>query len=89
MCPNNICTEVAAQQLDPLMTVAGNGLAFIGEMNRNDLIEEIMLAQRGWLAECSVEQLRQFVVTLRMQSVRKRLHAEAGITDDGYLRGWL
>lgn len=82
MCPGGKCTEVAAQQQDPLMTVAGNGIGIISEMNRNDLIEEIVLAQRTNLAGCDVEQLRRFVVQLRMHAYHKRLMAEAGVDDE-------
>jgi hypothetical protein len=85
MCPKGLCTE-STTQVDPLMTVAGNGLALIGEMNRQDLIEEIILGQRSNLASASVEQLREFVVQLRMHAVRKRLIAEAGITAESF--GW-
>lgn len=91
MCPGGKCTEVEEQaaQLDPLRTVAGNGIAIIGEMSRQDLVEEIILGQRGNLASCSVEQLRQFVVQLRMHAYHKRLMAEAGVDDEPRgLFGW-
>lgn len=79
-CPNGLCTE-AAENVDPAMTVAGNGLALIHEMSKRDLVEELALAQRGYLMECSLEQLREYVVQTRLQMVRKRLMAEAGITE--------
>ena len=84
MCPEGKCTEVAAQQVDPLMTVAGNGLALIGEMSNHDLIEEIILAQRKFLAAQERAILVRTLVHLRTEAVRERLRAEAGITDSGW-----
>ena len=80
MCPRGLCAPTG-EQVDPLLTVAGNGIALIGQMSRQDLIEEIILGQRGNLASCSVDQLRRFVIQLRMRAVHERLHAEAGISD--------
>lgn len=89
MCPGGTCTEVEAQQIDPLRTVAGNGIGLIGEMSRQDLIEEIILAQRGNLATCTADQLKHFVVQLRMHNYHKRLMTEAGIDDEPRgLFGW-
>lgn len=81
MCPDNICTPIEERQVDPMMTIAGNGIAIIGEMSREDLIEEILLAQRGNLMSCELDQLRRFVVQLRIHAYSRRLNTEAGVGD--------
>lgn len=61
------------------------GFSVIGEMTREQLIEEIMNHQRAQVNEMPLDHLKQIVIMFRVDEVKKRLFKEANM--DGY-RPW-
>lgn len=58
------------------------GFKLIGEMEREELIEEIAGQQRNQLDKMNIEQLKSIVVDYRTTMYRHRLVDEAGFNDD-------
>lgn len=61
------------------------GFSVIGEMTREQLIEEIINQQRAQIIEMPLDYLKQLVIMFRVDEVKKRLFKEANM--DGY-RPW-
>lgn len=61
------------------------GFSVIGEMTREQLIEEIINQQRSQVNEMPLDHLKQLVIMFRVDEVKKRLFKEANM--DGY-RPW-
>lgn len=59
------------------------GFKVIGEMAKEELIEEILATQRIILDSMTMTDLKQHVVQGRVAAVTKRLYEEAGITPCG------
>lgn len=56
-----------------------NGIKIIGEMSKQELIDELMNVQRSLLEETGMEQLKRHVINYRLAAFQRRLVAEAGI----------
>jgi len=56
------------------------GFKIISEMSKEDLIEEILAAQRVKLDEMSDKHLKVTVINLRVEATRDALVKEAGVT---------
>lgn len=56
------------------------GFGFIKEMDKDELIEEILAHQKMLLEKMEVTQLKATVIDIRVAAVRERLTTEAGIT---------
>lgn len=55
------------------------GFSIIGEMSKEQLIDEIVEHQRKAMRLLEIEQLKAHVIDFRMAETRKRLEEEAGI----------
>ncbi|HEY6022097.1 MAG TPA: hypothetical protein VIY48_20185 [Candidatus Paceibacterota bacterium] len=56
------------------------GFKIIGEMSKEDLIEEILAAQRAKLTATDVSALKVAVINHRVEATRDALVVEAGLT---------
>lgn len=54
------------------------GMKVIGEMSKEDLIDELIIGYRERMAEQSVKELKNNVISMRMDGIRNRLYNEAG-----------
>lgn len=55
------------------------GFKIIGEMSREELVDEIMLFQRKIMEEQPTNDLKALIIDFRLAETRKRLEKEAGI----------
>jgi hypothetical protein len=57
------------------------GMKPIGEMAREELIEEIMINQRGQAEKLDIKNLRACVAGFRVEEAKQRIYTEAGIVE--------
>jgi len=55
------------------------GFKIIGEMTREELVDEIMHFQRRIMEEQDTADLKSLIIDFRLAETRKRLEKEAGI----------
>lgn len=63
------------------------GMALIGEMSREELIEEIMFHQRKTAETLTIKDLRANVANFRVQEMKKRIYSEAGMIEQQSIFG--
>lgn len=59
------------------------GINFINEMTREDLVHEILAAQRVKLLVADITELKVAVINLRVEATRDALVKEAGLKTEG------
>lgn len=79
LCPDGKCTPIEAQTPELQVTVAGMGMDVLSTMTNQQLIEEIVLAQRTAMRKMERTSLIRTVMQFRLEAVRERLWNESGL----------
>lgn len=56
-----------------------SGISLIGEMSKEDLIEELTAQWRSDLSTKDMKELKQMVIMVRIQNIKERMIKEAGL----------
>lgn len=65
------------------------GFQIIGEMTKEELLEEIIAHQRMHLDGMNIDNLRRSVIQIRLEEYQARLFAEAGVSRPQGILGFL
>lgn len=56
-----------------------SGIRLIGEMSKDDIIEELTTAWRKDLSKKDITELKQMIIAVRIQRIQDRMIEEAGL----------
>ncbi len=80
------CSSGYCEEEEHPTTIETMGMALIGNMTKNQIIDECAYHLKRRLDERDIDTLRRMLVEVRLEAVKERLIAEAGISPQG---GWL